>query len=242
MHVAIVMDGNGRWAQAQGQTRAFGHREGANAARRAVEAARSHGVNVLTLFAFSGDNWKRPPDEVRALMSLFRSFLMQEMVCCAQNGIRLTIIGRRDRLDAPLLRTIEDAEAFTAAGDAMLLRIAVDYSSRDAILSAAVAWHDFGRPGVNRTDTNPRDTFALLMQATIHSAVPAPDVDLLIRTGGELRLSDFMLWECAYAELVFTTAMWPEFSAAHLDAALREFESRQRRFGAIPEPSEARAG
>jgi undecaprenyl diphosphate synthase len=236
MHVAIVMDGNGRWARAQGQPRLFGHREGANAVRRAVEAARREGVEVLTLFAFSGDNWKRPEDEVRSLMSLFRSFLLQEMVCCAQNGIRLTVIGRRDRLALPLLKAVEDAEDFTSGGSGMLLRIAVDYSSRDAILTAARAWRQFESDGEG---SGARDSFSLLMQAAIHSASPAPDVDLLIRTGGELRLSDFMLWECAYAELVFTPKMWPEFGADDLLAALREFQARQRRFGALPEPSGA---
>jgi undecaprenyl diphosphate synthase len=253
MHVAIVMDGNGRWARAQGQPRLFGHREGANAVRRVVEAARREGIEVLTLFAFSGDNWKRPEEEVRGLMNLFRSFLLQEMVCCAQNGVRLTVIGRRDRLSPPLLKAVEEAESFTegaiqansasrsAGGEGMLLRIAVDYSSRDAILSAARAWQQFDRGesgGGFRLDgagDSGRDTFSLLMQAAMHSAVPAPDVDLLIRTGGESRLSDFMLWECAYAELLFTPKMWPEFAAEDLRAALGEFHSRQRRFGALPE-------
>jgi undecaprenyl diphosphate synthase len=230
MHVAIVMDGNGRWATAQGQPRLFGHREGANAVRRVVEAARREGIEVLTLFAFSGDNWKRPEEEVRALMNLFRFFLLQEMVRCAESGVRLTVIGRRDRLAPPLLKAVEEAEAFTSGGEGMLLRIAVDYSSRDAILSAARAWRQFEPAHGNGT----RDSFSLLMQAAMHSAVPAPDVDLLIRTGGELRLSDFMLWECAYAELIFTRKMWPEFAGEDLLAALGEFHSRQRRFGALP--------
>jgi undecaprenyl diphosphate synthase len=232
MHVAIVMDGNGRWARAQGQPRLFGHREGANAVRRAVEAARREGIEVLTLFAFSGDNWKRPEEEVRGLMNLFRSFLLQEMVRCAESGVRLTVIGRRDRLSPPLLKAVEEAEFFTADGNGMLLRIAVDYSSRDAILRAARAWGQFD----GGADSNMRESFSLLMQAAMHSAIPAPDVDLLIRTGGELRLSDFMLWECAYAELVFTQKMWPEFAAEDLQSALGEFRSRQRRFGALPEP------
>jgi undecaprenyl diphosphate synthase len=241
------MDGNGRWARAQGQPRLFGHREGANAVRRAVEAARREGIEVLTLFAFSGDNWKRPEEEVRGLMNLFRSFLLQEMVCCAESGVRLTVIGRRDRLAPTLLKAVDEAEAFTADGDGMLLRIAVDYSSRDAILSAARAWRQFdcgesgGGPRLDGAgaENNMRESFSLLMQAAMHSAIPAPDVDLLIRTGGELRLSDFMLWECAYAELVFTQKMWPEFAAEDLQSALGEFRSRQRRFGALPEAREA---
>ncbi len=206
--------------------------------RRAVEAARREGIDVLTLFAFSGDNWKRPEDEVRGLMNLFRSFLLQEMVCCAENGVRLTVIGRRDRLSPPLLKAVEEAEYFTSGGDGMLLRIAVDYSSRDTILSAARAWGQ-GDPDTDDRDNGARDSFSLLLQAAMHSAVPAPDVDLLIRTGGELRLSDFMLWECAYAELVFTSKMWPEFAAEDLQAALGEFRSRQRRFGALPVPAAA---
>jgi len=262
MHVAIVMDGNGRWARAQGQPRLFGHREGANAVRRTVEAARREGIEVLTLFAFSGDNWKRPQEEVRGLMNLFRSFLLQEMVSCAENGVRLTVIGRRDRLSPSLLKAVEDAEVFTAGaiqaqsasrsggGDGMLLRIALDYSSRDAIVSAARAWRqcDAGESGGglrldhaggSAGDNGVRDAFSRLMQAAMHSAVPAPDVDLLIRTGGELRLSDFMLWECAYAELVFTPKMWPEFATEDLLAALDEFRSRQRRFGGLPAPAGA---
>src|SRR5580658_705570 len=164
MHVAIAMDGNGRGAAAQGQPRFFGHREGANAVRRVVEAARREGVEVLTLFAFSADNWKRPEEEVNGLMNLFRSFLLQEMVRCAESGVRLTVIGRRDRLAPPLLKAVEEAEVFTAGGTGMLLRIAVDYSSREAILSAARAWRQFEPVNGNGM----RDSFSLLMQATMH--------------------------------------------------------------------------
>lgn len=234
MHIAIVMDGNGRWAEAQGQARIFGHREGANAVRRTVEAARREGIEVLTLFAFSGDNWGRPPEEVDALMMLFGEYLRCETRRCVNNGIRLSVIGRRDRLPAALLEIVDEAERATAAGTRMLLRIAVDYSARDAIVRAARAWHQFEK-GSGRSDACAH--FSLLMQAAIHSAAPAPDVDLLIRTGGEQRLSDFLLWECAYAELVFTRRMWPEFRAADLQDALREFHSRDRRFGRLPDKS-----
>ena len=177
MHVAIVMDGNGRWAQALGQPRLFGHREGANAVRRTVEAARSEGIEVLTLFAFSGDNWGRPEPEVRGLMSLFASYLHAEAGRCAENGIRLTVIGRRDRLPEILREAVEAAEQLTAEGSDMLLRIAVDYSSRDAIVSAARAWprFDAGRP----SRESGRESFSLLMQAAIHSAIPAACLSLL---------------------------------------------------------------
>jgi undecaprenyl diphosphate synthase len=231
MHIAIVMDGNGRWAEAQGQPRLYGHREGANAVRRAVEAARREGIEVLTLFAFSGDNWGRPPAEVDALMLLFGDYLRAETRRCTANGIRLSIIGRRDRLPASLVSAVEQAEQATAGGSRMLLRIAIDYSARDAIVRAARAWRQF-EEGTGRLDYSA--SFSLLMQAAIHSAAPAPDVDLLIRTGGEQRLSDFLLWECAYAELVFTNRMWPEFRATDLQDALREFHSRDRRFGRLP--------
>src|SRR5579871_1916572 len=166
MHVAIVMDGNGRWAQAQGQPRLFGHREGARAVERTVEAARRAGVEVLTLFAFSGDNWRRPEEEVRGLMFLFGSYLRSEAERCAANGIRMTVIGRRDRLSPGILESIDEAERITAAGSSMLLRIAVDYSARDAILRAARAWH---RHAIGAAD---REAFSLLMQAAIHSAHP----------------------------------------------------------------------
>ena len=231
MHIAIVMDGNGRWAEAQGKPRILGHQEGANAVRRVVEAARREGIEVLTLFAFSGDNWGRPPAEVDALMLLFAEYLRAETRRCAANGIRLSIIGRRDRLPAQLLDAVQQAEHATADGSRMLLRIAVDYSARDAIVGAARAWHQF-EDGAGHLDGSA--SFALLMQAAIHSVAPAPDVDLLIRTGGEQRLSDFLLWECAYAELVFTRKMWPEFRATDLQEALREFHSRERRFGRLP--------
>ena len=231
MHIAIVMDGNGRWAEARGQPRVFGHREGANAVRRVVEAARQLDVEVLTLFAFSGDNWGRPPAEVDALMRLFGEYLRAEARRCVEHGIRLTVIGRRDRLPAGLSSAVEQAEHATAAGSRMLLRIAVDYSARDAIVRAARAWRQFEH-GAGRLDCSA--SFSLLMQAAIHSAVPAPDVDLLIRTGGEQRLSDFLLWECAYAELVFTRTMWPDFRATDLREAIREFHARDRRFGRLP--------
>jgi len=228
-HVAVIMDGNGRWAMARGRPRTAGHVAGADAVRRTVEAAPGLGVRILTLFAFSSDNWQRPDREVSALMGLFRRYLAQEAVRCAERGVRISVIGRRDRLPPVLVRAIEGAEALTSGGaHSFWLRIAVDYSARDAILRAA-----------GRLDCRPgpadlsRETFSRLLAEPAQDG-PVPDVDLLIRTGGEKRLSDFLLWECAYAELVFTDRMWPDFTAADLADALRELRARERRFGQIP--------
>jgi undecaprenyl diphosphate synthase len=230
--VAIIMDGNGRWAVSRGRPRTAGHVAGVEAVRRAVEAARDLGIGTLTLFAFSSDNWKRPDMEVRALMRLFRSYLVAESAKCAENGVRISVIGRRDRLPSGLVRVIEEAERATARADRFLLRIAVDYSARDAILRAAARLRG-GEPS--------REAFARLLSDP-HEERPVPDVDLLIRTGGEKRLSDFLLWECAYAELVFTDRMWPDFSGADLADAVREFQSRERRFGTVPVAETQRGG
>jgi undecaprenyl diphosphate synthase len=186
------------------------------AARRVVEAAPEAGVSILTLFAFSSDNWRRPAAEVDALMRLMAGYLASETPRCVSQGVRLEVIGRRDRLSAGLCSAIARAEAATSGGVRLRLRMAVDYSGRDAILAAAR-----GLPELSR------DALALAL---------GPAVDILIRTGGERRLSDFLLWESAYAELVFTRTMWPDFGADDLAAALREFHGRERRFGAIPEP------
>ena len=222
LHVAIIMDGNGRWAVRRGLPRLLGHRAGAGAVRRVTEAARAGGVTkTLTLYAFSADNWRRPHEEVDALMGLFEEHLAHEALRCAREGIRLLVIGRRDRLRPSLRDAVDHAERDTAQGTAMELRLAVDYSSRDAILAAA------GAPSAGR------EQFARRLGEATCSAGPAPDVDLLIRTGGEQRLSDFLLWECAYAELYFTERMWPDFGAADLHEALRWFGRRQRRFGRL---------
>ncbi len=210
LHVAIIMDGNGRWAEARGLHRIAGHQAGADAVRRAVEASPDLGIRVLTLYAFSSDNWKRPPQETSALMGLFEKSLETERENCLLNGVRLRVIGRRDRLGSSVLRAIELAESETACGRELDLRIAIDYSSRHAISDAA-AGSDGG----------------------LERAL-GPDVDLLIRTGGERRLSDFLLWESAYAELLFTPRMWPDFNEDDLAEAVRDFHSRQRRFGQIP--------
>ena len=215
LHVAIIMDGNGRWAQARRQPRVAGHRAGAGTVRRIVEAAPDLNVQTLTLYAFSSDNWRRPSDEVNALMRLFGAYLRRERAKCVENGVRVSVIGRRDRLPALLLPEIDATEEATRGGRRLHLRIAVDYSSRDAILDA-----------VSRLAAPTREAL---------SAALGPDVDLLIRTGGEQRLSDFLLWECAYAEFHFAHRMWPDFQVADLKAALDDFRSRERRFGAVPE-------
>lgn len=221
LHVAIVMDGNGRWAAARGLPRLAGHHAGADAVRRTVQAAADFGVSNLTLYAFSSDNWKRPAAEVQALMQLLRDYLIGEMPKCADAGIRVEIIGRRDRLDPALAGAVAEIEYATSGGENLHLRIAVDYSARESILRAA-----------SRCQATPtRDEFSHMLDGV-------PDVDLLIRTGGEQRLSDFLLWETAYAELVFTSRMWPEFAREDLELALADFAGRERRFGGLPATKE----
>ena len=223
LHVGIVMDGNGRWATAHGLPRRRGHEAGARTVSRIVEAAATRGIGTLTLYAFSADNWKRPAREVGALLALFRRYLDGERDRCLAQGIRLSILGRRDRLPASLAAAIERVEAATANGTAMHLRIAIDYSGREAILETAAR-------AAGRRLT--RAGFATLLGDVQHGG-PARDVDLLIRTGGERRLSDFLLWECAYAELWFTSRAWPDFTADDLAAAIEEFAARERRFGGL---------
>ncbi len=231
LHVAIIMDGNGRWATTRTLPRTAGHRAGVRTARAIVETARRAGVGTLTLYAFSADNWGRPHGEVTALMRLLRRTLLIESRRCRDNGIGLRVIGRRDRLPRMLLRTIEEAEAMTASCRDMQLRVAVDYSARDAILRAAAA---AAAEGLDE-GTLTRERFADLLAHVDHAAASVPDVDLLIRTGGEQRLSDFLLWECAYAEFAFTRRMWPDFTGEEFDEILADFERRERRFGGVPE-------
>jgi undecaprenyl diphosphate synthase len=220
LHVAIIMDGNGRWAALRGLPRTAGHRAGADAVRRTVEAAPTLGITTLTLFAFSSDNWRRPRDEVAALMSLLRRYLHAELTHLIDNDVRLTVIGRRDRLPDGLGNAIADAERRSVGGTRLHLRIAIDYSARDAIASAAAAWRLERPPS--------REEFCRLLAGdTPH------DVDLLIRTSGEKRLSDFLLWETAYAELCFVDTLWPDFGADDLRLALADFHRRQRRFGGL---------
>jgi len=226
LHVAIIMDGNGRWALRRGLPRGAGHREGARAVRRVVEAAPRLGVGTLTLYAFSGDNWQRPEGEVNTLMELFRDYFHTELKRHVDHGIRVTVIGRRDRL-SPCLRTaVEATEEATAAGDTMHLRIAVDYSARDLIVQAARQ--------LGQTGEISRQEFSRTLAEVSHASAETPEVDLIIRSGGEQRLSDFLLWESAYAELLFCPKMWPDFTGGDLEMAVKEFLARERRFGVVP--------
>lgn len=232
LHVAIIMDGNGRWAVRRGLARSAGHRAGIQAVRRVVEAAPDCGIATLTLFAFSSDNWMRPRDEVKSLMWMLRGYLRSETRRFIESGARLIVIGRRDRLAAQLRAEIHRVERATAHGRRLTVRVAIDYSSRDSILRAAA------RLPAGRLPS--REDFARLLASPLAIADTAPpvesEVDLLIRTGGEQRLSDFMLWESAYAELLFSDLMWPEFGADDLRAAVEEFHRRERRFGALRIP------
>jgi undecaprenyl diphosphate synthase len=224
LHVAIIMDGNGRWAARRGMPRSAGHVRGARVVRTIVAAALGERIDLLTLYAFSMDNWTRPPAEVAALLRLFRRYLLTETRRCVEQRVRLSVIGRRDRLSPQLLAAIERAEEATATGSRLHLRIALDYSARYSIMEAA------------SRSNRPSDMqeFLRLINEVNHASTSAPrDVDLLIRTGGEQRLSDFLLWECAYAELYFTDCLWPDFDASGLARALADFAGRHRRYGRI---------
>jgi undecaprenyl diphosphate synthase len=227
LHVAILLDGNGRWAAARGLPRSEGHRAGVATVRQVVRAAPSLGIGILTLYAFSSDNWGRPAGEVSALLQLLEDYLRSDAAFCASEGIRLRVIGQRHRIPSSLRDAIESAERLTANGRRLDLRIALDYSSREAILRAA-CWM------ISSLEVSQRE-FARRLGEVTHAGGPTQEVDLLIRTGGERRLSDFMLWECAYAELHFTPRMWPEFGVADLAAAVEDFLGRERRFGRLPE-------
>ncbi len=225
MHVAIIMDGNGRWATARGLPRVAGHRAGGKAVEAITTAALDANIDVLTLYAFSADNWHRPRGEVRALLELFEQHLNREAGRCIDHGVRVSVIGRRDRLPASLTDAICRVERLTAGGSRLHLRLAVDYSARQAIWLAATR--------TPRGSPHACERFAEAVRSGRGVPAQVPDVDLLIRTGGEYRLSDFLLWECAYAELYFTPVMWPDFDADALAAALAEFATRDRRFGRI---------
>ena len=221
LHVGVIMDGNGRWAARRSLSRLRGHEAGVEAIRRIVEAAPDQDVGTLTLYAFSSDNWRRPKTEVAGLMALLRFYLASEIESLVKSGVRLVVIGRRDRLPDGIAAAIAKAEAATADGDVLNLRIAIDYSARDAILNAAVKLAKLAEPT--------REKFSEL----VTGEAGLRDVDLIIRTSGEQRLSDFLLWEGAYAELHFTKRMWPEFEAADLAEALASFHGRERRFGGL---------
>jgi undecaprenyl diphosphate synthase len=229
MHVAIIMDGNGRWATQRGLPRSAGHRAGAKAVDLVVQAAARAKIGTLTLYAFSAANWTRPQPEVGALFALLRRYLTAQTPRCLRQSIRIEIIGRRDRLALPLIQTIEHSERATAHCSGMRLRIAVDYSAQQSILETCRRMVQQGQMD--------RSSFIETLVQVDHSSLATPDVDLLIRTGGEKRLSDFLLWECAYAELHFVENYWPDFDSDAFELALQTYSRRQRRFGQITAPA-----
>lgn len=230
-HVGVIMDGNGRWAQRRLLPRTAGHKAGVKVVRDIVPHCPKLNIRVLTLYAFSSDNWKRPEQEVSSLMKLMADYLRRETANCVKNGIRINIIGRRDRLSPELVRMVEAAEDATAHIQDHVLRLAVDYSAKHALLTAAQ------QAGADEDEAS----FNRRIQQVHHATIEVPPIDLLIRTGGEQRLSDFQLWEAAYAELLFLPCFWPEFRKQDLAEAVNTFHSRQRRFGSVPGTAEAPA-
>lgn len=224
LHVAIITDGNGRWATSRGLPRSAGHRAGAEAARAVIEAAPLLGIHTLTLFALSSANWKRPTHEVNAILRLLHEYLLAETTHCMNEGIRLSVIGRRDRIPATLREAIAEAEALTIKGKQLHLRLAIDYSAREAIYQAACRFYK-----VTQLST---DAFSDVLSEVLRGG--STDLDLLIRTGGEQRLSDFLLWECAFAEFVFLQKRWPDFTPGDLASAIQEFHRRERTRGGLP--------
>ncbi len=224
LHAAIICDGNGRWASSRALPRSAGHRAGAEAARRVIQCAPHLGIHTLTLFALSSANWKRPPAEVAAILEILREYLATETLRCLDEGIRLNVIGRRDRLPVPLREAIADAEALTAKGKTLHLRLAIDYSARHSIFQAASKFY-------KATDLSSQAFGNVLAEVQRGGST---DVDLLIRTGGEQRLSDFLLWECAFAEFFFLPKRWPDFTPKDLRDIVREFEQRDRTRGGLP--------
>ena len=225
LHVAIICDGNGRWGTANGQPRNGGHRAGAEAARRVIHCASYLGIHTLTLFALSSANWRRPEEEVRGILDILEKYLYEETEHCIDEDIRLSIIGRRDRLSRGLREAICRAEALTSSGKRLHVRLAVDYSSRQTLYQAASKFY--------KVKQLSSEEFANLISEIQHGG--STEVDLLIRTGGEKRLSDFLLWECAFAEFVFLDKRWPDFTPKDLRDAVLEFEQRERTRGGLPQ-------
>ena len=221
LHIGIIMDGNGRWAESRRLTRSTGHRAGVRAVRRIIECAPKLGVRALTLYAFSSDNWRRPQLEVRALMRLLQAYLIHETERCLEQDVSIQFIGRRDRLPPVLVEAMGSAEQRTSQCRSLTMRIAVDYSSRDALVAAAKTMAESGR----------------FDREAMKEALGTEDLDLVIRTAGEQRLSDFLLWECAYSEFVFTEKLWPDFQPSDLESAIETFRSRTRKFGALAKAS-----
>ena len=228
-HVAIIMDGNGRWAASRHLPRIAGHREGARAVRRTIEAAIRHGVEWLTIYAFSSENWRRPAGEVMDLTGLLRQYLRTEIAELAKNGVRLRFIGDRNRFDTDIQNDLAQAEAGTANNTRLNLTVALSYGSRSEILAAARAMAEAVRSGQLDPEGLTEACFGRFL-----STDGMPDPDLIIRTSGEQRLSNFLLWQAAYAELAFLEVLWPDFGDTHFAAALADYARRERRFGARP--------
>jgi undecaprenyl diphosphate synthase len=226
-HVAIIMDGNGRWAKARGLPRTAGHYQGAETVRRVVESCIENGVGFLTLFGFSSENWKRPASEVNDLMGLLRLYLRREIGRLHENGVRLSVIGERSRLAPDIIKMIEEAERRTAANTRLRLTVALSYGGRQDIVNAARAVAQRVKDGSLRAEEIDENTFSAHL-----STADMPDPDLVIRTSGEMRISNFLLWQFAYTEMVFVDKHWPDFSAADFVAAIAEFQCRSRRYGA----------
>jgi undecaprenyl diphosphate synthase len=227
-HVAIIMDGNGRWASARGLPRGEGHRRGVEALRRTVRAAGDLGIGILTIFSFSAENWSRPPSEIRELMGLLRRFIRNDLADLHRNGVKVRVIGDREDLAPDIRSLLEEAEALTRGNDKLTLVVAFNYGARQEIARAArrlAAEVAAGRVAVGEVTAD--------KLATYLDAPDLPDPDLIIRTSGEQRLSNFLLWQAAYSELVFVPVYWPEFDRAALEQAIVEFRSRERRFGGL---------
>lgn len=224
LHVAIICDGNGRWARSRALPRSAGHRAGAETAQTVIRCAPELGIHTLSLFTLSSANWQRPPAEVEAILRILHEYILTETSHCLAQGIRLNIIGRRDRLPATLRKAIADAEAATANGKTLHLRLAVDYSARYSLFQAASKFYKV-------TDLS-SEAFGKVLAEVLRGG--STEVDLLIRTGGEQRLSDFLLWECAFAEFVFLEKRWPDFTPRDLQNAVAEFAKRERTRGGLP--------
>ncbi|HYG26672.1 MAG TPA: polyprenyl diphosphate synthase [Caulobacteraceae bacterium] len=228
LHVAIIMDGNGRWAKRRGLPRTLGHREGVKALKRTVEGAADCGVGVLTVFGFSTENWRRPVAEVSELMNLLKSYVESDLERLAREGVKVRILGRREGLKPDILAIIEHAESRTADNEQFLLQVAFNYGGRADIVDAARAFATAVAEGRARAEELDEAVFEQGLSTAL-----APPPDLIVRTSGEHRISNFLLWESAYAELVFQEVLWPDYGPEHLKAAIAEFRSRERRYGGV---------
>lgn len=228
-HIAIIMDGNGRWAKQRGLPRTAGHHQGVEACKRTVRAAGELGVKYITLFGFSSENWSRPAEEINELMRLLRMFLRAETADLHRNNVRLRVIGSRKELSADIVELIENAEMLTKNNDALHLTIALNYGGRNEILEAAARYaQQMAKKGLAPDFDNAEEFFP--RELMTHDV---PDPDILIRTSGEQRISNFLLWQCAYTEFVFTSTLWPDFGKADLESAIADFNKRERRYGAV---------